>query len=89
MMRLGLAVMIVELQQIGCHNINFVTRGHVVPQIPWGRCRSRSKGRSAAEPLEPPPLTAGLATVHAAIASRSDRLSAEGTARGGWHVARR
>jgi putative pyruvate formate lyase activating enzyme len=29
----GLAAMMLELQQIGCHNINWVTPEHVVPQI--------------------------------------------------------
>ncbi|MFQ5791679.1 MAG: radical SAM protein, partial [Acidobacteriota bacterium] len=29
----GLALMMLELQQRGCHNINFVTSEHVVPQI--------------------------------------------------------
>jgi putative pyruvate formate lyase activating enzyme len=29
----GLAMMMLELQQRGCHNINFVTPEHVVPQI--------------------------------------------------------
>ena len=29
----GLATMMTGLQRMGCHNINFVTPSHVVPQI--------------------------------------------------------
>src|SRR5574341_2113342 len=39
-----LAAMMLELQDLGCHNINFVTPEHVVPQILEGLCIAVEKG---------------------------------------------
>ncbi len=42
----GLAKMMVRLQDLGCHNINFVTPSHVVPQILEALVLARDDGLS-------------------------------------------
>lgn len=42
----GLAKMMVRLQDLGCHNINFVTPSHVVPQILEALVLAREEGLS-------------------------------------------
>src|SRR5881397_836067 len=40
----GLAEMMLELQDLGCHNINFVTPEHVVPQVLEAVARAAARG---------------------------------------------
>jgi putative pyruvate formate lyase activating enzyme len=40
----GLAAMMLQLERLGCHNVNFVTPSHVVPQILEALCVAAEQG---------------------------------------------